>query len=178
MEIPNWDTVRVQDQSRIPEVDLLYVEFKNEEYIHTETDEDGIAVLWSSQLALPAVIDAAHTHMGTAEDNDEYWSRVVFTDNTEEEMNPSRIERLALQRADDVRYYTGAYGEGLLSWTIPRIKMVGGQILHSEICYTEKNPNLETIINLISSTATSQVVLAIKIDPTPIVEKVNLVPSN
>jgi hypothetical protein len=175
MEIPNWDTVRIQDKSNILEVDLLYAEFSNEEYIHTETDESGIGVMWSSQLELSATIDAAHAHMGIAEDNDDYWSRVVFEDGKDQEMNPAKIEQIALTKESDVRYYTGAYGEGLLSWRRPQVKMKDGQILHAEICYTAEHPRLEAIVNLISTTATQQVVEAIKGNSDPLAQKVNLV---
>lgn len=175
MEIVNWDAVRVVDQSNIPEVDLLYAEFENEEYIHTEADESGIGIMWSSQLGLSAIIEAAHTHMGIAEDNDEYWSRVQFKDGADQEMNPVKIEQIALNQESDVRYYTGAYGEGLLSWRRPQVKMKDGKILHAEICYSAEHPRLEAIVNLISTTATQQVVEAIKRNPSPLAQKVNLV---
>lgn len=173
MELANWETVRIQEQSDIEDVDLLYAEFSNEEYIHTEIYE-GMSVMWSSQSKLSAVIEAAHTHMGIAKDMGNYWSRVVFKDGTDQEMNPARIERIALERESNVTYYTGAYGEGLLSWTAPKTKMIGGLILHSEICYTETPPRLEAILNLISATATPRVISAIETDSSPLAQKVSL----
>jgi len=166
-----WNPTVVRDQSAIPDMDLLYAEFANEEYIHFEGDENGLTVMWSSHTELTDFLEHSRTVMGVPSDNENLWAWVCFRDGSDFEGSPAAVEAQAAARADEVTYYTTGYEAAVTAWRAPRIKIKIGKVPYIEALVASEHPKQEQFIAMLSRTATSRVVEAVEQDPSPLIRR-------
>lgn len=166
-----WNPVLIKDRANIPDMNLLYAEFANEEYIHIETDEDGQTVMWSSSMRLVDFLEQSRTIMGVPADNKDWWSYVSFHGGNSIEGSPAEVEALAKANADEVVYYTCGYEDAVTAWRSPRVKMKVGSIPYVEATIASDHLTKERAMALLSVTATAEVIKAVGLNPTPLLRR-------
>ncbi len=175
MEIPGWNTVKIIDKSEeMPELDLLYAQFEKDEYIHTELFENHLSVMWSSDEGIQSFTSMAQQVLGPAPDNDDFYATVSYGRGEFDKGNPARVEKSAIEHASVINLYNGIYGESLVSWRSPRIKMIDGNVKHSEVILVAEAPKVELLRRFLGRTATPQVLRALNANFSPITEKINI----
>lgn len=106
-DIVTWDTVKIVDKPNpgFEGLDLLYAEFKNEEYIHFEVDQDGQAIMWSTDDDIATYLDKVRSIVGVPSSEDSLTSRIRLNDGTLIEDTPQTIEAEMLKRPEDIAMY-------------------------------------------------------------------------
>lgn len=170
----SWDTVRIIDEPNpgFEDMDLLYAEFADEEFIHFEIDESGQSIMWSTADDLTDFLEKVRRIVGPTSADGELGSRATFKDGTLLEDTPERVEREVLSRAAEVSTYQGGYDEFIIAWTRPKVKMKTGKVPHSEAAVSSRDIGRERLTALLSQTATSRVVDAVQKDRTPLAARI------
>ena len=175
-----WETVRIIDKPRQIdgiewEMNLLFAEFKDDEYIHIEVhtnpEDAGASLSWSSSQDCETTIAAATQTFGETPNDNDFEARAINHDGSEViEGNPAEICSAVLQDSSNFRYYNGVHGESLVWWESPRIKMIGGTVAHAVVAHNNTQIVVPELFAFMRSTATPRVIEALNNNPSPIME--------
>lgn len=176
IETNSWLTTRVTQESRVPEINLLFAQFPGEEYLQVERAIDGVGVMWSGNVAVAQCVNLAHESLREQARSSErcvsYLS--IPSEPALDELSTPELEQLLASRGTEVSWLSAGYESCVIGWREAQRKLVSDSIRHREIAFSAETTSPQRLLDFIGKTATQQVATALQRSAQPLIDALDL----
>lgn len=165
-----WNPTRVDQESVIPELNLLFAQFPGDEYVHVEAEKDGFSLMWSGKTNIKETILLSHDILPKYTGSNDCTSRIKLKNGEEfDDVDTRHAEQMVLgSAAARFAYFEGGYTESIIAWRSPQIKMKTDTMPHIEISLNARNVDLPRIVRFIGRTGTGRISEALQRSTQPL----------